>query len=91
MLIAISPALAVAAGAPGGSPPGGGGTPPGSRGGSYKRIRSLGASPDEDTDNDGLLSFNFPAPVRCSFNTFVFYNLLTLRLRYIGEEKEEGL
>ena len=90
MLTTVSPASAVATSAPGGSPPSGGGTPPSSRGGSYKRIRSSGAFPDEDTDDDSLLSFNSPASVRYNPNTFVFYNSLTLRLRRIGEEKKEG-
>ena len=90
MLTTVSPALAVVTSAPGDSPPGGGGTPPSSRGGSYKRIRSLGASPNEDANDDSSLSFNSPAPVRRSSNTFVSYNSLTLRLRRIGEEKEKG-
>ena len=82
--------MAVATSALGGSPFGGGGTFFGSKDGSYKHIRNLGVSPDKDTDDDSLLSFNSPAPVYYSSNTFVSYNSLTLRLRRIGEEKEEG-
>ena len=91
MLTTVSPASAVAAGASGGGLPGGGGTPPGGGGGGHKRMRGSGASPDEDADDNNLLSFDSPAPVRRSPNTFVSYNSLTLRLRRIGEEKEEGL
>ena len=83
--------MAVATGALGGNFFGGGGTPPGSKGGGYKRIRSLEASFNEDINGDNSLSFNFPAPVRYSPNTFVFYNSFTFYLLYIGEEKKRSL
>ena len=91
MLTIIGSTSAVTTGALGGSPSGGGGTPPGSKGGSYKRIRSSEAFPNEDTNGDSSLSFNFLALIRCNPNAFVSYNLLTLCLRRIGEEKEKGL
>ena len=91
MSTAVSPASAAAASAPGGGPPGGGGTPPGGGGGGHKRMRGSGASPDEDADGDGSSSSDSPAPVRRGPDAFVSHDSLTLRLRRVGEEKEEGL